>query len=682
MIGSALARVAFIFLFAPGIPACAGEMPAPVAFGAAWYPEQWPESRWDADLTLMEQAHFNTVRIGEFAWSTIAPNEGSLDFGWLDRAIAAAARHHIRVVLGTPTAAPPVWLTQHYPDTRRVDENGTVAGHGGRRQFSFASMRYRHFAHDIAAALAHRYGHNATVIGWQIDNEIGLPSYDDEARAQWAAFLQARYGDIGTLNRRWNTAYWSQTYQRFNQIPLHGSGQENPSLLLDARHFWTETWTRYVTNQADAIRAEIGPHQFVTTNTMHWNDDFDHFRLHAGLDLAAWDNYITTPEPDWVENGANHDLVRGYKGRNFWVMETQAGRIDWTDINRALRPGQVREMGWQAVMHGADGLLYWQYRAGLGGQETNYGTLVGADGTPVPVFAEIAKLGAEFASVAPLLRGTAPQSSVAMIWSYDSRWALDLQRMHRDFDPTRQFVAIYRPLRNAAQAIDVVAPDAPIARYRLVVAPSLNVLSQATADHLLAYVRAGGHLVIGPRTGQKDDANALWPLREPGPLAAALGAHAEQSYALDGKVALTGVLGGNTAAIWADALVADTPDTRVLAGYSQPGGWLDGRGALVMRKLGLGSITSLGTWPDGAGMAALVRLLMEQSGIAQSAVVVDDAVEIGVRVAADHRVLIAINHGDVPHGLPLPVGAHIVIGGMMQGQIPPHEVIVARLAPL
>ena len=679
MMRRAVARFALLCLTATGLPAGAAPIAPTIAFGAAWYPEQWPESRWDADLTLMEQAHLNTVRIGEFAWSTIEPDEGRRDFGWLDRAVAAAARHHLRVVLGTPTAAPPIWLTARYPDTRRMDEDGSIAGHGGRRQFSFASARYRTFARAIAAVMAQRYGHNANVIGWQIDNEIGLPSYDAEARAQWAVFLQRRYGDIATLNRRWNTAYWSQTYQRFDQVPLHGSGQQNPSLLLDVRHFWTETWSGYVTNQSDAIRAGADPRQFVTTNTMHWNDGFDHFQLHTGLDLAAWDNYITTPEPDWVENGANHDLVRGYKARNFWVMETQAGRIDWTDINRALRPGQVREMGWQAVMHGADGVLYWQYRAGLGGQETNYGTLVGADGTPAPVFAEIAKLGSEFAIAAPVLRNTAPHAVVAMIWSYDSHWALDFQRMHRDFDPTREFVAVYRPLRMAAQAIDVVAPDASLAQYRLVVAPSLNVLPQTTADHLIAYVRAGGQLVIGPRTGQKDDANALWPMREPGPLALALGAHVEQSYALDGKVALTGTLAGNSAAIWADALVTDAADAQVLARYSDPGGWLDGRAALVTRRLGAGSITSLGAWPDPAGMAALTRRLLAQSDIVPQVGAVDDAVEVGVRSGAAGRVIIAINHGDVPHPLPLPHDAHIVVGALAEGQIPPHDVIVASL---
>lgn len=670
-----LACAALVCLHGP--QAGAGE--PMIAFGAAWYPEQWPQSRWDADLALMEQAHVNTVRIAEFAWSTLEPEEGRFDFGWLDAAIAAAARHHIRVVLGTPTAAPPIWLTERYADVRRVDENGTVAGHGGRRHFSFASSRYRQFAQRIAGEMARRYGHNPNVIGWQIDNEIGPPSFDAEARAHWADFLKDRYGRIERLNQAWNTAYWSQTYQRFESVPLRLGGGQNPSLLLDVHHFFTAEWTSYIRNQAETIRAHADARQFITTNTMHWNAGFDHFALHKGLDMAAWDNYITTPEPDWIENGANHDLVRGYKQKNFWVMESQVGRIDWVAVNRALRPGQMREMGWQAVMHGADGLLYWQWRAGLAGQETNYGTLLGVDSKPVPAYGEAAKLGAEFALAAPALADTKPEADVAFLWSYDSNWALDMQPMHRDFDPVKLFLDLYRPIRNTAQGVDVIAPEADLSRYRLVVAPSLNVLTSDQAARLAAYVRGGGHLLIGPRTGQKNEANSLWTIREPGPLATMLGAHVEQSYALDGKVSVEGLNGAAQAGIWADALVADAGDVTIQATYRDPGGWLDGRGALVSRREGQGTVTALGAWLDAGAMGMVVRRLMEDSGVKPRLGLTGDGVEIGLRQGGGRRILIAINHGDQAQDLPLPAGARPIVGKLEQGRIGAHDVIVAQL---
>lgn len=683
----ALALCLCLSASATALPALAASAPTPmqataapgIAFGTAWYPEQWPEARWDTDLALMQQAHINTVRIAEFAWSRMEPEEGRFDFAWLDRAIAAAARHGMRVVLGTPTAAPPIWMSERYPEILRVDEDGSRAGHGGRRHFSFASARYRQFARRIATEMARRYGHNPAVIGWQIDNEIGLPSFDAEAARLWHAFLAQRYGTIDTLNQRWATAYWSQTYQRFDQVPMHLGGQQNPGLLLDYRHFLTSTWTSYAMNQADAIRALANPHQFITTNTMFWNDGFDHFALHQGLDIAAWDNYIQDAEPDWIANGADHDLVRGYKQKNFWLMETQAGRIDWAPVNRAMRPGQVREMGWQAVQHGADAILYWEFRPAPNGQETNYGTLLAADGTPAPIFAEIAGLGGELAKASAALAGTEPVADVAFLFSYDSRWAIDLQRMHKDFDPVRQFTDFYRPFRLAAQGAAVVAPEADLARYKLVVAPSLNVLTAAQAQHLAAYVQNGGTLVLGPRTGQKDDANALWAARQPGPLGTLLGAHVEQFYVQDGTVAITGPLGEGKAAIWAEALVPDAPETEILARYRQPGGWLDGKAAVVSRQVGRGRIVYVGAWLEPEALSRLAARLVPQAGVTPVLPGTAADVEIGLRRGQGRTLLIAINHGDEARALALPTGARPLIGTAPGGQIGGHGVLVAEL---
>jgi beta-galactosidase len=127
--------VAAIVLFATTLRA--QTPPAPlIMLGTAWYPEQWPESRWDADLTLMQQARIRMVRVGEFAWSRMEPSEGQYDLDWLDRAVTAASKHGIYSVVGTPTAAPPAWLTQRYPDTLRMDEEGHRAEHGTERSTS------------------------------------------------------------------------------------------------------------------------------------------------------------------------------------------------------------------------------------------------------------------------------------------------------------------------------------------------------------------------------------------------------------------------------------------------------------------------------------------------------------------------------------------------------------------
>ena len=652
----------------------------PIAFGAAWYPEQWPESQWPHDLALMRKARMNVVRVGEFAWSAMEPREREFDFGWLDRAIDAAATQGFDVVLGTPTAAPPAWLTGAYPDVLRVSEDGVRAVHGARRHFSFASARYRRFAWRIATEMARRYGDNRHVIGWQIDNEIGPPSFDGEARARWSAWLKDKYGDVDELNARWSTAYWSQTYQSFDQVPLRATGQHNPALLLDFRRFVTDVWTAYVDNQASAIREHAGARQWITTNTMYWNGGFDHPKLHRNLDMASWDNYIPDGRPDWLDNGAQHDLVRGYLRSNFWVMETQAGHVDWVEINRALDPGQVREMGWQAIGHGADGLLYWQWRSALNGQEQYYGVLAGPGGDPTYVFDEVARTGAELERAAPVIAGTAPRADVAMLFSYDSRWAIDIQRHHRDFEPISAFMSFYRPLRALAQAVDIVPVDVPLDGYKLVVAPHLNVLAASDAARLEAFVRRGGCLVLGPRSGMKDEFNALHTTRQPGPLVEALGARVEQFYALDEAIGVSGTLGSGNARIWGEMLRSRSPETSVLMRYRHPGGWLDGEAAMVARELGEGVITYLGAWLEDELMRVWAARALERAGVEPILADVPDDVEVAQRVGAGRRVLILVNHADSPRRVVLPQGMQNVLAGgeHRRLELPPHDVAVLQ----
>jgi beta-galactosidase len=625
----------------------------PLLLGAAWYPEQWPESRWDADLSLMEAAHINLVRVGEFAWSAMEPSEGKYDFVWLDHAIELAAKHHICVVLGTPTAAPPAWLTTKYPDTLRVDENGVRDEHGNRAQFSFVSTRYRGFAHEIAEKMAERYGHNSNVVGWQLDNEYGETSFDPEAKAQFRAWLKTKYGKIENLNDHWATAYWSQTYDTFDEIPVRQDG-ENPALLLDWKRFVSDTWKSYSENQISAIRPHADKRQFITTNTMGWFDGFDAYVVHSNLDIAAWDDYIGSEHYDYFDNGARHDLARGFKNKNFWVMETQPAFVNWNRVNSTLARGQVRDMAWQAIGHGADAVEYWQWRSALNGQEQYHGVLIGADGTPVPVYDEIKQVGDEFEKTGKALAGTTPQSSVALINDYHSRWAINFQRHNQNFDPVAEMVAFYKPLRNQAQSTDVISPLAPLDKYKLVVAPGLNVLPKETADHLLDYVRRGGNLVLGPRSGMKDEYNALTVGRQPGPLVDALGGRVEQFYALEETAPVSGDLGSGTASLWAEQLSTKSPDTQVLLRYGVSNGWLDNQPAAITRKVGRGSITYIGAWLDDDLLAKVTASLLQQSGVQPIIPNTPDGVEVCLRSGTNKSVLILINHNktDAHIGLP------------------------------
>src|SRR5581483_12248294 len=100
--------------------------------GVYYYPEHWPQGQWERDFARMEAMGFEFVHMGEFAWAFMEPEEGRFDFAWLDRAIELAARHHLRVILCTPTPCPPAWMGEKYPQTFLVGADGRQREHGSR----------------------------------------------------------------------------------------------------------------------------------------------------------------------------------------------------------------------------------------------------------------------------------------------------------------------------------------------------------------------------------------------------------------------------------------------------------------------------------------------------------------------------------------------------------------------
>ena len=647
--------------------------------GAAWYPEQWPESRWDADLALMEAAHIHFVRVGEFAWSTMEPSEGNYQLDWLEHAIRAAEKHHIAVVLGTPSAAPPAWLTTKYPETLRTMQDGRKDGHGNRQQFDWADPKYRALAREMAEKMAERFGHDPDVIGWQIDNEYANESYGDADRAQFQDWLKAKYKTLDNLNARWTTAYWSETYQDWTQIPIEES-YGNPGLLLNWKEFVSDTWRSYQKNQLDAIRAHAEPRQRITTNMMGWFDAYDHYTVSQDLDFASWDDYVGTGHLNPVRNGATHDLMRGLLRKNFWVMETQPGFVNWSADNNALDKGEVRAMAWNAIGHGSEAVEYWQWRSDLNGQEEMHGTLVGADGTPVPLYSEVQQIGTDFDKAGPALAGTTVESQVAVLQDYPSRWAVNWQRHNKAFDPIDSLMSYYTPLHAQAGSVDIVADTAPLGRYKLVVAPALNVLSPEAVKNLMAYVRGGGHLVLGQRSAMKNEDNGLFTERQPGPLTEMLGARVEQFYALLKPVPVSGDWGAGESPIWAEQIGVSSPETKVLMRYGKSNGWLDGQPAAVTRAVGSGSITYIGMALDDATATAAAKWMLAMSGVKPAWPGLPEGVDLAIRSGAGKRVLILTIYAAQSRTIQLPSAMEDILQGgkVSTVTLPQYGVAVLR----
>lgn len=636
--------------------------------GVAWYPEHWPAERWAEDVRLMRAAGVTVARLAEFAWSTLEPAPGQFAFDWLEQAIRLLADAGIDAVLGTPTAAPPAWLVQQAPDLLALEETGRRVQFGNRCHYCVNSPDMHAASARIAAAMAERFGRDPHVIGWQIDNEYNRVCYCPRCRRLFQEFLAARYGTLAALNAHWSTAYWSQTYDDWSQIPIP-VGPHNPGLMLEFQHFVTDSYRRFQRLQIDALRPRLHAGAWITHNFMGWFGGFDHYALAADLDLASWDWYIGTGYHDYLNTGAIHDLTRGFKRKNFWLMETQPGNVNWSTINNSLNRGEARAMAWHAVAHGADAVSYWQWRSAYGGQEQLHGTLVDQSGQPRPFYAEAQQLGRELEAASKVLDGSTVPANVALLADYDSRWSIEWQRHHAEFDYVLHFRDYYRPLAARNAEIDVISADAPLDGYRLVVAPALLILTPERAERLEAFVRGGGHLVLTIRTGMKDAYNALLPRRQPGPLAAAAGAEVEDYYALLEPVPVAGDFFAGESRQWAERLKVLDPETRVLARYGEANGWLDGQAAVTAHAHGDGRVYLVGVYLDAAAQQALIDHILDGAGLHPLAT--PPGVELRRRVTpAGQDVHILINHTREPRVVPLPWAARDVLSGaQVRGEI-------------
>src|SRR5437870_7592179 len=308
-----------------------------VLVGVDYYPEQWPRARWPIDAKLMADAGVRVVRVGEFAWSEFEPAPGRYAFAWLDDALQLLRQHDISVVLGTPTATPPAWLIQRHPEILPVDPDGVRVGFGGRRHYCPTRAVYRRYAGEIVTSLADHYREHGAVIGWQIDNEFACHRggcFCEECRTTFQRWLQRRYGSLEHLNETWGTAFWSQTYTAWEQIPLPARtvAVHNPALRLDFQRFVSDAYTEFQDLQIEILRTRC-PRHFITTNLMGLFDEIDYFKLSRPLDFVAWDNYPGYHGPaDPVRTAMAHDLTRSLKHRKFWVMEQQAGPTAWRGV--------------------------------------------------------------------------------------------------------------------------------------------------------------------------------------------------------------------------------------------------------------------------------------------------------------------------------------------------------------
>jgi beta-galactosidase len=639
--------------------------------GSAYYPEHWPEDRWPEDIRLMKAAEFTVARVGEFAWSTFEPQEDEYNFKWMDRAIELLAENDIETVMSTPTAAPPAWLTQKYPATLARDENGRQYEHGRRCHYCVNSLEYHNHTQKIVTAMAEHFGANPNIIGWQFDNEYGTICYCDTCRAKFQEYLQEKFQSLEELNEKWSTAYWSQTYFAWDQIPTPKAGH-NPGLMLAWQQFVTNSYRQFQKIQIDALRPHITEAVWVTHNFMKWYPKYDHYELSADLDVVSWDWYVGSGHNDFTESGAAHELVRGFKRQNFWLMETQPANVNWAPISNQTNKGECRAMAWHAVAHGADAVLYWQWRSALNGQEQYHGSLVDQSGQPRPFYDEAAQIGEEFSKVSELLVGSNGKARVAILNDYNSRWSVEWQRQHKDFDYVQHLLHYYKPFAAKNIPVDIISADESLSGYRIVIAPAMVILTPERVEHLTEFVKRRGTLIITPRFGMKDEFNSLLPMRQPGALAELANVEVEEYYPLETPVSVKGNFFNGVSRLWAERLriIDETAYTQSVATYGQHNGWLDDQIAITYNAVGMGGIYYLGVYLDENAQAKYLEHVCAVNGI-KSLMITPRGVEVCQRITPEgQKVFILINHEVSPKKVAIPWEAHEYLSGFTgKGQL-------------
>ena len=479
-------------------------------FGVCYYPEQWPESYWEQDARRMEECGVNTVRMGEFGWALMEPREGHYDFSLFDRAIATMGRHGIKTIFGTPTAAPPKWLTHKCPEVLNVLENGRRVNDQSRRQYSYNSPVYRRFCREIVEALARHYRNDTNIIGWQIDNEINNEDpedFSDSARVAFRAWLQKKYGTLGELNARWGTVVWSQIYSDWDQIdlPFPTPAYHNPALMLDYKRFTSDSATSFLNEQGN-ILCRFRPNDFLTHNGIFKN--INYYDFSHNLDIYAFDNYPTFDDSPRFLTGAKLTLVRSLKGR-FMIMEQLTGPAGQTYLLRTPRPGEARLWAMQAVALGADGLLHFRWRSALRGAEEYWYGVLDHDNVPRDRFNDFKQEGQQMQKIGPQVFGSTVDSQIAVIKDFEDEWVFDYQFLTEEIKVPLVYEALFQAASEQRYNIDFIGPTADLSRYKLVFAPQLALMDTSLAARLEQFVAQGGTLVMSAESAIKNRDNAF-----------------------------------------------------------------------------------------------------------------------------------------------------------------------------
>jgi len=629
--------------------------------GVAYYPEHWPEDRWPGDAHLMKEMGVDVVRIGEFAWSRMEPRRERFEMDWLVRAVAILAEAGLKVIMCTPTAAPPPWLFKRHPNIVPVDSEGKPWFMGSRRHACLNNRAYLKYARRIVTELAKSFADHADVIGWQIDNELGCGGsgrcYCEDCEQAFRQWLKGRYGSIERLNAKWGTVFWSQEPTDWHEIPAPRRTPErpHPSLMFDYKQFISATCRSFVAQQAEIIRQYATHSQLIATNSTGLQlDQIDQFSLGAATDVAAHDNY-PVDESNLNRVALDLDLARSVKGSAFWILEQQAGATLLRARRSQPRPGLLRLWAFQAAARGAELVNFFRWRTCPFAQEMHWYGILDVDGTPRRRYEELYRTIAELKEKSPLWEGNLPRAEVGILLDYASHWALDPEYMAAETDYMRHLRGLYAMLREMGVQVDFLPPRRDTGRYRALIVPMPFVCSSQMAKNLEVFVIQGGTVLVTAPAGYRTEANTTLNAPPPGPLTELLGVEVvEHDVLRPGDLnSITFTEGGETFLTAGFCSLLELRGAQPQATYRQQ--FYADSPAVTVKPNGSGRAYFLGATVERTCHEYLLKKVLAEAGVARAGWSSKTVEVIPLeRAQGAGPLTFVLNHSEEPVTLPLP----------------------------